>query len=117
MILAAKQKQSILYYKGEVLSGLQKGGNGGNVFPANLTFWQPFWLMILVLLTQNKLYFISGIATASQKWLQDQNGFHPKVTDSQVYMPVKSGCQEVKKILPAKISCQPNFATRVDASQ
>ena len=57
-------------------------------------------------------------ATASQKWLQDQNGFHPKVSDSQMYMPAKSGCQEEKKDcqpksaasqkwLPVKNECQP----------
>ena len=28
-------------YKPNVCPGLQKDGNGGNVFPANLRFWQP----------------------------------------------------------------------------
>ena len=37
---------------------LQKGGNAGNVFPANLRFLQLFWLMIYVLLSRKKLCLI-----------------------------------------------------------
>ena len=47
---------------------------------------------------------------ASQKWLLDQYGFHPKVYDSQMYMPTKSDCQEEEKRLPAKLSCRQKLA-------
>ena len=31
----------VFHSAGKVPPGLQKDGNGGNVFPANLRFWQP----------------------------------------------------------------------------
>ena len=60
-------------------------------------------MMIHVFLSRIKVKLISREVTASQTWLQDQSGFHPKVSDSQMYEPAKSGCQE-------KMDCQPKSA-------
>ena len=100
-------------------SGLHKGGIGGIVVPANLRFCQPFWVMIHVLLLGIKLCLISRKVPASQNWLQDQSGFHPKVYDSQMCVPAKSGCrkkriysQNQSKFIAIQGLCyQPKLAT------
>jgi hypothetical protein len=68
------------------------------VFPAKLTYWQPFWLMIQVLLLQ-KHFVLFHV-----KLLPAKNGFHPKVFDSQMCMPVENGCQEEEKNCLTKLA-------------
>ena len=70
------------------------------------SFWKPFWMMIHVLLLQIKLGLISRKVTAGQKRLQDRIGLHPKLSDSQMCVPAKSGCQE-------KMDCQPKVAANL----
>ena len=56
-----------------------------NLF-ANLKFWQPFWLMIHVLLLQIKLCLISHKVTVSQEWPPAKNGCQSKMAARQKWL-------------------------------
>ena len=82
--------------------GLQKGGNGGNMFPANLKFWQPFWLMIHVLLSRNKLCLISR--------MPGKNGCKTKMAFILKYLTARCICQLKVAARKKKKDCRPKSA-------
>ena len=73
--------------------------------------------MIHILLLQIKLCLISRKVTASQKWVQDQRGYHPKLSDSQMCVPAKSGCQKKRIASQNQLPTKDGYQSRMEASQ